>query len=331
MTDFVLSCLLSMYLLIGAKYTRIIIRASVVCLCLFLSLLALGWSVISRAFLESLSAINQTIGGVIFGAVVLSVVGVLERKKYAESEGMQRVVRFLGTAVLAALMVWFVFFLFKASVGVPLEVYREAREQPSPALLPALAADRVELPAGWAAKSPYRVNVVPAVQSRLVFLSAGFDFPYSDRQRRLQRDFRVGDYMGFNAPFGNTGPNSVEVSQATARTYLVTDVANVKIQRAVIAEFRKEIRNHAFSEPKTIVAGESKLISAMLLDGGQLHELTQLDFDELRLIPIKFAIVIAQITYTDKGVTHHLRRCEWPSHSTLGSIWFECDGFNRSD
>src|ERR1700722_6936567 len=146
-TDFMLASLLSGYLLMSTKRARVCAVVLSASACLVLALATLGWSILSRAFLESLSAINQTVGGVTFGAAVLVVVILWEWKKYAENEWIHRVSQLIGTTVLAALLVWSLFFLFKAFAGVPLSINREARQISVP--LPSLP----RLPSRWDVKS----------------------------------------------------------------------------------------------------------------------------------------------------------------------------------
>lgn len=58
---------------------------------------------------------------------------------------------------------------------------------------------------------------------------------------------------------------------------------------------------------------------------------TQDDLDKLK-IGAEVALVITELDYMDKGVTHHLRRCIWLQPPALPpGTWHLCTVFNESD
>ncbi|HEY6766787.1 MAG TPA: hypothetical protein VI386_18660 [Candidatus Sulfotelmatobacter sp.] len=93
----------------------------------------LGWEIVVLAFTESLSDINQTIGGAVFAVIVLLTALAWEAYEYKVSPTFDFVLKILGKGVVAALVAWVLFFMFKLAVGVPIEIRRDASRQPPPA------------------------------------------------------------------------------------------------------------------------------------------------------------------------------------------------------
>jgi hypothetical protein len=146
-TDLLACCLLSIFLLPFARIKRSFVLLAV--LALLLGLAAHGWNIIATAFTESLSAINKTVGGVLFGLAVLVGVAAIEWSRDKKSGVVQKIFEVAGVGVFVGIGVWSLVFMYKVFIGVPFEVYREARtiiEVPaSPLLL-------VPPPPGWDVK-----------------------------------------------------------------------------------------------------------------------------------------------------------------------------------
>ena len=145
--DFLLCCLLSAYLIVTTRRIRIFAGALLASACLALALSALGWNLTARAFLESLSAINQTVGGVLFALAVALVVVAVEWSGQEKSNFPQKILQVVGVSVFAAIGVWFLVFGFKIFVSVPLSINEEAER--APLLVPKSPG----LPSDWE-KSP---------------------------------------------------------------------------------------------------------------------------------------------------------------------------------
>ncbi len=124
--DFMLCCLLSALLFIPARLKRLF--ASLAALLIFFALASLGWNNIANAVTESLSAINQTVGGVVFGIAVLAGVVAVEWSKGKKSITVQKVLEIVGVGVLVAVALWTVIFVFEAFVTVPNEIRATARK-----------------------------------------------------------------------------------------------------------------------------------------------------------------------------------------------------------
>jgi len=133
--DLMACCLLSMVLALKIN-RRLVIRASagISLISVFSGFYAVGWSVFIRAFLWSLSTINQTIGGVLFAAAVLVAAGIAEWRKYPKSQFMRWLLQFLGATVLAAISIWLLIFIFHVFIRVPFSIYRHARRISIPIL-----------------------------------------------------------------------------------------------------------------------------------------------------------------------------------------------------
>lgn len=86
----------------------------------------LGSEIAVRAFLESLSLINQSIGEVAFGIVVVAITAIWEylnlRKKQTKTDAA--FFQLTGRGVFVAVVVWFLIFSFKSLVGVPRSINR---------------------------------------------------------------------------------------------------------------------------------------------------------------------------------------------------------------
>ena len=169
------------------------------------------------------------------------------------------------------------------------------------------------------------------VRSYIALTDKGFLFP-AEITASLDKgvQFKVGRWLGFNIPLMVTGPNQVDVIQTYGETYLVSDFSN-QTQQATVDEFKKRLSVQEHVGPQTRAAGVTFFFTAFKWDGGQWHNVTQLDLDNLHN-GTAIAMIVMQVTYEDSGVVHHLRQCValQPPAEPPG-IWAECSVFNKSD
>ena len=154
--DFAICCLLCASLW---KPSKRVFRCGYVFLAIAIiafALAALGWNLIDRAFSESLSAINQTVGGVFFTSAVVAVMAILRWSGREKSN-------LVGVSVLVAIGVWSLVFLFKAFFGVPVSITRKAQLIRSPA--PTLPS----VPRTWDLKSPQSTEAAKTLHISMRF------------------------------------------------------------------------------------------------------------------------------------------------------------------
>jgi hypothetical protein len=147
------------------------------------------------------------------------------------------------------------------------------------------------------------------------------------------RNFVVGDDLCFNQYYKALGPNPVDVTES-ARWLYIKPKYDPATQKEVIEDFKKILEAaHAQprAEPSTMMPGEGRFLTAYAKNGTGHRKVTQRDLYHFRSGE-EIAFVIAQITYKDNGVLHHLRRCEFlqPPAEPPG-VWQFCIGFTQSD
>lgn len=124
--DFIACCLFVGCLLIPTRRTLTKCGACLVALGFLSILFSFGWILLAQALFESLSTINQTVGGVLFGAVVLLVAAVVEKIRDKKNKMVQKLIQVAGLSVFIAIGAWFLIFIFELFVSVPIEINREA-------------------------------------------------------------------------------------------------------------------------------------------------------------------------------------------------------------
>ena len=144
--DFMACCLLGIALLSSKQIKRVLLFS--IAMGLLVCFGYLGWSILAAAFMQSLAAINQTIGGVLFCAVVLLATAAWEWYREKRSGFVQTVLQFVGAGVFVAVGVWSLVFLYEAFIGVPRSTCRDAAKT----AIPTFAMLPMPLPIGWDAK-----------------------------------------------------------------------------------------------------------------------------------------------------------------------------------
>src|ERR1039457_7092362 len=110
--DFMACCLLGIALLSSKQIKRVLLFS--IAMGLLVCFGYLGWSILAAAFMQSLAAISQTIGGVLFCAVVLLAAAAWEWYREKRSGFVQTILQFVGAGVFVAVGVWSLVFLYEA-------------------------------------------------------------------------------------------------------------------------------------------------------------------------------------------------------------------------
>jgi hypothetical protein len=165
-----------------------------------------------------------------------------------------------------------------------------------------------------------------------------FHFPEKkDKNGHAIQDqrFQDGDDLFFNVYFKCLGPTPIELVRNDSWLY-VESAVDAKTQQSVIAEFKKNLRKsepaQSPAELSTIMPGQGGFFTAYAsTDSGGYRKLSNDDLEQFRT-GAKVSFAFAQVTYKDKGIVHHARRCSWlqPPADPPG-VWHFCDGFNKSD
>jgi hypothetical protein len=147
----------------------------------------------------------------------------------------------------------------------------------------------------------------------------------------------VGQPIGFNVSYKQTGPNQVDIVQNTRWLYVESD-SSIKSQNSVIEDFKDRVRStNRMEAAYTLSPGDSPhFFSAVAVENdGRFHVATKQELDKLKLGQ-KVIFILAQITYIERNrdskKEHHLPLCVYlqPPASPPG-IWHFCDEFSRSD
>jgi hypothetical protein len=189
-------------------------------------------------------------------------------------------------------------------------------------------------------KTPNK-NGGQAVSRSYVSFDNVFRFPErKDPNGKLLEDqhFQVGHNLAFNVYFHASGPNPVEIKEIAGKCYREKTFAS-ETQHAIIADFNNQLRKEhltnitrSSNKSTTMMPGDENWFTAFAVtDSRDYYVIKKEDLDEFRA-GTSVSFVIAQITYEDRGVVHHARRCLWlqPPADPPG-IWHFCEGFNRSD
>jgi Putative DNA-binding domain len=152
-----------------------------------------------------------------------------------------------------------------------------------------------------------------------------------------ERNFQIGDYFSFNVYYRQEGPNPVQLNEMAYMAYFQPD-AESATQESMISSFMKMLREGRAKLPPrknplpTITQGAERFITAFgANEQNQKWVLQQINLDDMKS-GAKIAFVVAQLTYTDSGKTHHLRECTWlQPPATLPGVWHSCELFNNSD
>jgi len=145
----------------------------------------------------------------------------------------------------------------------------------------------------------------------------------------------VGDEFAINIFFKVSGPNQVELTEIARRLYVESD-SSTKTQERLIADFKGKLlewgKTHSTAGPVTIMPGDQRFFTAFTATTSEeSRKVSNDDLEQLRA-GTEIVVVIAQLTYKDKGTIHHTKTCGWlqPPADPPG-IWHVCDGFNKSD
>jgi hypothetical protein len=147
--------------------------------------------------------------------------------------------------------------------------------------------------------------------------------------------FKSGDMLGFNLDYIVHGTNPVQIIHADS-VLLIRHDYKPETQKQVIELFMQQYNNdlkvNKLGQGITATPDQHPFFSAYAWTDTKQHRVvTQQDLDDLGT-GVDIAYVIAMLTYTDYGVTHHLRLCEWlQPPASPPAIWHFCEGFNHSD
>lgn len=146
--------------------------------------------------------------------------------------------------------------------------------------------------------------------------------------------FQVGDALGFNIDYKVSGPNQVEMFGIVKAVYIEPN-SDSETQQAMLVKFTEELNKEEkviHPDFSTKSPGDMGFVTAYVFTGTpQRPVVTQGDLEKLR-VGTEVAYVISEITYKDRGTTHHQRECVWlqPPAAPPG-IWHFCEVFNKSD
>jgi hypothetical protein len=135
---FALSCLIAVFLIVPSKrkfWLSFPLLSG--CIGVLVALISLGLSIVRRAFFESLSAINQTVEGIVFAAavgVIVIVWEILKLRKEKRKLELKIFTELIGRGAIATVGAWFAVFLFFSFYQVPREITKAANKLPGPAL-----------------------------------------------------------------------------------------------------------------------------------------------------------------------------------------------------
>ena len=149
-------------------------------------------------------------------------------------------------------------------------------------------------------------------------------------------NFKAGEEIGFNIHYKAAGPDPITIVDSATESFIAPDF-KLETQEKLVANFVKQVNQERKTLPRpqsnsTMMPGDVRFLTAFAYtEANQRLTLTQDDLDKLRA-GARIAFVIAEVTYRDKSVTHHLRRCKWlqPPASPPG-VWHFCAVFTNSD
>lgn len=173
-------------------------------------------------------------------------------------------------------------------------------------------------------------------RSYIVFVDTPH-FPQETKNSQMSSpvDFKPGDDLAFNVSYRQSGPNPLQIINMSRWLYTEPDFKG-DTQQSLIADFKKSMQRERksglwSSEPSTLGLGDGGFFTAFAQDGKVHRKATQEELERLRA-GAEIAFIIANITYTDLGIVHHLRRCLWlQPPAAVPGVWHFCDGFNNSD
>jgi hypothetical protein len=135
--DFLLCCCISLSLLVASKRHILLGAFTLFLLALLVFILCIGGELSWKAFSESLAAINQTPGGVLFTGAVLIVLLIIHRQTkqkglsipgaFSIADLTQKLFAIVGLATVVAVGLWLVLFSYFLYIHVPVSTYRLAR------------------------------------------------------------------------------------------------------------------------------------------------------------------------------------------------------------
>lgn len=150
------------------------------------------------------------------------------------------------------------------------------------------------------------------------------------------RDFRVGDQFSFDVYYKATGPNAVELVSMARALYIEPDYKS-ETQEAMISFFidesnKEKKASHSPPKLQTMTPAEESWMTIYAFTPQKGYRIvTQDDLGKLR-IGTEVAFLIVEVTYKDRGVVHHQRKCEWLQPPALQpGVWHFCEVFNASD
>lgn len=239
---------------------------------------------------------------------------------------------------------WLMFVVFVLATGwqqfrvSESDLARDTRETWADALALRELQPNVTPPLFAYLKAPSTVGIAKPAPVRSYVTFEGYPrFPQDIKNGQISnpRDFKPGDALAFDVYYRQTGLNPIEIINSSRWLYTKPDYKD-ETQKALIVDFedlmRKDQKSGVWkSAASTLTLSEGRFFTAFALNGKEYRQVTQAELDQLGL-GMEIAFVIAQITYSDLGAVHHLRRCVWlqPPASAPG-VWHLCAGFNNSD
>jgi hypothetical protein len=156
------------------------------------------------------------------------------------------------------------------------------------------------------------------------------------------KNYQVGDPLGFNVHYKTSGPSEIQLGGG-ASILLIEPDFTLATQKSAISFFLQELslerRTWIKENPKasefqmTLMPGDAQFITAYAWTAGPDKKglTTQEDLDKLKSGE-EIAFVMTVLSYKDKGIAHHLRRCLFlqPPAQAPG-VWHFCEGFPISD